>query len=131
MEQEAHLRLGRNLPKLRNPGEEVVRTLVSRVLRSVMVDEIRRRRSRPSGVSAEVEEIPGRPQGEPLAEIREEVGRVQSLFVILSEEQRRVLRMHFQDGLGLRQIVDVLGVPRGTVAAAVRASSPARRSGGK
>jgi RNA polymerase sigma-70 factor (ECF subfamily) len=117
LEQEALLRLGRNLPHLRSGTEIAVRALVSRVLRSVMVDEVRRRKSRPANVSPDVEDLPGPPVGQAPAEVQEDLARVRGLFGILSEDQRRVLRMHFQEGLALRQIADVLGVPRGTVAA--------------
>lgn len=50
-----------------------------------------------------------------IAEVRQRSSRVQSALVQLSEEHRTVLSLFAVDGLGHREIANVLGIPEGTV----------------
>ncbi|MAG54836.1 MAG: hypothetical protein CMJ83_00940 [Planctomycetes bacterium] len=115
LEQEVMLRIGQALPRMQKTGEQSLRGLISRVLRSVLVDEVRRKRRQPTPTDvAEGVADPGTVRDE--AEFQESVALVESRFGYLTNEQRRILQLRFRHGMGFRQIAEVLGVPQGTVA---------------
>ena len=117
--QDVMLKLGRAVGSLRDRRDEAVRALISRTVRSVCVDEIRRRARHPMPVHDEGEaEIadPGSPS--PVQEVAaaESRSELSAAWAALPERERQILRLRFHDGLGFREIAEVLGVPQGSVA---------------
>lgn len=116
LEQEAMLRMAQALPRMRKTDDESVRALISRVLRSVMVDEVRRRKRIPPPSEAADDVADPRAADTERADARDAAETVEALFGYLTEEQRRILVLRFQHGLGFREISEILEIPQGTVA---------------
>jgi RNA polymerase sigma-70 factor (ECF subfamily) len=116
--QDVMLRLVQALPHLRDTRLEAARAFVSRTVRSVCIDEWRRRALRPRPADlTKVDPIDARaaaPEDSAIgAESRESVRRA---WNGLPERERTILKLRFHDGLGFREIAEVLGVPQGSVA---------------
>ena len=119
--QEVLVKLQPALVSLRETRVEAVRALVSRTVRSVCIDEIRRR-AREAGGSAKRE--PGAPEDladhapthDEAAERAESLARVRAVWSGLPERERRILKLRFGDGLSFREISELLDVPQGSVA---------------
>jgi RNA polymerase sigma-70 factor (ECF subfamily) len=116
LEQDAMLRIAQALPRMQATEERSLRALISRVLRSVMVDEVRRKKRLPvvEEAAGEVAATTAAP-GDAVAGA-EDAAKAKARFGYLTEEQRRILTLRFQHGLAFRQIAEILGVPQGTVA---------------
>jgi RNA polymerase sigma-70 factor (ECF subfamily) len=116
--QEVFVRLQPALERMRETRPEAVRALVSRTVRSVCIDEIRRRGRQldfaPAAVATEPEELADPHATD--AEHDELLPRVRELWNALPERDRRILKLRFQDGLSFREIAEVLDVPQGSVA---------------
>lgn len=116
--QEVLLKLQPALERMRETREEAVRALLSRTVRSVCIDEIRRRARR---TSAEAETAPEEledraPSGADVEEEAETRSRVTAVWNALPERERHILQLRFRDGLAFREIAEVLDVPQGSVA---------------
>jgi len=115
--QDVLVKLQPALARLRETREEAVRALVSRTVRSVCIDELRRRARLPAADAAGggLEELaagapPDAAEGD---ELRARVARV---WGTLAARERRILMLRFRDGLSFREIAEVLDVPQGSVA---------------
>jgi RNA polymerase sigma-70 factor (ECF subfamily) len=114
--QDVLLKLGPALANLRDPREEVVRALVSRTVRSVCIDTLRRRARRQSAIEADDRiEAPSAPV-EAEAERRELIDSVRGRWQQLPERERRIVKLRLDDGLSFRAIAELLDVPQGSVA---------------
>ena len=103
--QETFLAVHRALPAFR--GEAKRSTWVYRIaLRAAL----RVRSRRPPEL-----ELPPPERPEPVLEARDEVRRVLEAMQQLNAEQRAVLSLFAIEGLGHKEIAEVLGVPEGTV----------------
>ena len=123
--QEVLVKLQPALEHMRETREEALRALVSRTVRSVCIDEIRRRARQPAAGSTEAEAAPeeladpaasgdeARDQAEEQAEL---LARVRGIWNGLAERERHILELRFRDGLSFREIAEILVVPQGSVA---------------
>lgn len=115
--QEVMLKLGQALPRMREHHDEAVRAVISRTVRSVCVDEMRRRarRPRPEPESGDVADDRTGPSGRAVKV--DDFARLHAAAARkLSPQQRRILKLRFEDGLSFKQIAEVLDVPQGSVA---------------
>jgi RNA polymerase sigma-70 factor (ECF subfamily) len=107
--QEVFLAVHRALPGFR--GDAGISTWVYRIaLRAALRQRARRRPS-----EAVDPEMPADRGGEAHLAARDEARRVQAAVAGLPAEHRAVLSLFAVDGLGHRQIAEILGVPEGTV----------------
>ncbi len=107
--QEAFLAVYRGLPAFR--GEAQLSTWVFRIaLRAAL-----RVRSRRPPLAIEQNFEPASERPEQVLEARDEARRLERAMSRLPAEQRTVLALFAVDGLGHREIAEVLGVPEGTV----------------
>jgi RNA polymerase sigma-70 factor (ECF subfamily) len=119
--QEVLVRLQPALERMRETNVEAVRSLVSRTVRSVCIDELRRRAHRP-GAAPAVQEVAPEELQDPAAsrdeaeERAEVMARVMASWNALPERARRILKLRFHDGLSFREIAELLDVPQGSVA---------------
>ena len=115
--QEVLLKLEPALARQADSGPEALRALVSRTVRSVCIDELRRRALEPRAAPEEhpLEELPERADGAGL-ERDETLARARASWERLPERERSLLVLRFRDGLSLREIAELLGVPQGSVA---------------
>jgi RNA polymerase sigma-70 factor (ECF subfamily) len=116
--QDVMLKLAQALPALRDTRIEAARAFVSRTVRSVCIDEWRRRANRPGAAALDGVDVLDANAAAPAeaatrAESRDSVRRA---WDGLPERERTILRLRFVDGLGFREIGEVLGVPQGSVA---------------
>jgi len=123
--QEVLVKLQPALARMRETRAEALRALVSRTVRSVCIDELRRRARRPAAAAtetgSETESLadPAPPQQEARDEAEEQaelLARVRGAWHELAERDRQVLQLRFRDGLSFREIAEVLDVPQGSVA---------------
>jgi len=75
----------------------------------------RRKLSLPPSEAAE-EAVDPRSEETARSETREAAERVEALFGVLSDDQRRILTLRFRHGLGFREIAQILGIKQGTIA---------------
>ena len=117
IEQDVMLKLGQGLPRMRETGERSLRALISRTLRSVFVDELRKRSRREEPGAAPEEPPDPAPGVSETVATRESVGLLKSAgWARLTRTQRRILKLRFEQGLSFRQIAEFLDVPQGSVA---------------
>jgi RNA polymerase sigma-70 factor (ECF subfamily) len=112
--QETFVRLQPALERLRESREEAVRALVSRTVRSVCIDEVRRRVLRDGTVAPDEIEDPAsslEPEGHAA-----DLERITVRWKALGERERRILVLRFRDDLSFREIAELLDVPQGSVA---------------
>ncbi len=120
--QEVMLRLARTVSRLRRGDDQALRAVISKTVRSVCVDEIRRRARSPAvqpaaaGDERREPEDPRGGAGLGRLELGEDQQRVAAAFATLSERERRIIALRFRDGLGFREIAQLLDVPQGSVA---------------
>jgi RNA polymerase sigma factor (sigma-70 family) len=123
--QEVLAKLQPALERMRETREEAVRALVSRTVRSVCIDEFRRRARQPkaNSSSAAADEAIEVDELEAPASSREEaeeqallLARVAVVWSGLAERERQILALRFRDGLGFREIAELLDLPQGSVA---------------
>jgi RNA polymerase sigma factor (sigma-70 family) len=116
--QDVMLKLAQALPRLRDGRVEAARAFVSRTVRSVCIDEWRRRAQRPGAADLGDVEVRDPKAAAPadLASLAESRESVRGAWERLPERERRILRLRFVDGLGFREIGEILGVPQGSVA---------------
>lgn len=119
--QEVLVKLQPALERMRETREEAVRALLSRTVRSVCIDEIRRRARMPGRTSADAETAPEEledraPSGAEVEEEAETRSRVTAVWNALPERERHILELRFRDALSFREIAEVLDVPQGSVA---------------
>jgi RNA polymerase sigma factor (sigma-70 family) len=116
--QDVMLKLAQALPKLRDDRVEAARAFVSRTVRSVCIDQWRRRAHRPGTAALDGVDVPDPNAAAPAeaATSAESRASVQRAWDALPERERTILRLRFVDGLGFREIGEVLGVPQGSVA---------------
>jgi RNA polymerase sigma-70 factor (ECF subfamily) len=112
------LKLVQALPGLRDQRIEPTRAFISRTMRSVCIDEWRRRAQRPRTEDASELALDDRRTESPpdAATARESRESVRAAWRDLPERDRAILELRFDDGLGFREIAEVLGVPQGSVA---------------
>lgn len=109
--QEALIRLWRN-PEVLTNGRGSVRGWLLTVVRHIVIDRARTRRSRPAEVPVTARTDPAeRDHADAVAA----AVTVHDALGALSEEHRRVLEQVFLHGRGLGEAADALGVPPGTV----------------
>ena len=118
--QDTYLDAWRNLHTLKAPN--AFRTWLFRIAANKAKDYMKKRRVHTesldslldqSGEHAEPVDTKSAPQQIVLDGEREQV--VQNAVMSLSEEHRAVVSMHYIGGLGVSEIAEALGVPRGTV----------------
>lgn len=118
--QEVLVKLSPALERMHTTGAEAVRALVSRTVRSVCIDELRRRARHPVGArraaSTEPEELEDPTSVRELDEQDELLARVRACWSTLGERERHILVLRFHDGLSFREIAELLDVPQGSVA---------------
>lgn len=118
--QETLLRLWRKAAQY-DPARASASAWVYAIARNVSVD-VARREGRTSAWAAEQgpaeEEDPDQPEHHLLTAERE--GLVRSTIAMLPEEQLRVIRLSFFDGLAHAEIAKLLGIPLGTVKSRIR-----------
>lgn len=117
--QEVLVKLQPALARLRSTHAEAVRALVSRTVRSVCIDELRRRARLPRATRAELETSPEELQAPPADDEGEQdelLARVRACWSTLPERERQILALRFHDGLSFREIAELLDVPQGSVA---------------
>lgn len=85
-----------------------------RIVHTVWLDEVRRRRHSSRGAPADTTEHGGE-DGVATVEARLRLDEVRRLMTDLPEEQRATLSLVCIEGLGYRDAANVLGVPIGTV----------------
>ena len=107
--QETFLAVHRALPSFR--GEAQVSTWVFRIALRTALHLRTRRREEPTPVDTELAGA----DVERALEARAEARRLARSFATLAPEQQVVLSLFAVDGLGHREIADVLGIPEGTV----------------
>jgi len=112
--QDVMVRLHRALAGMREGGDAAVRAVIARTVRSVCIDELRRRARHPGPVDAPAE--PADPRGGSIGEAAEERARLARALDALPERERRIVRLRFHDGLSFREIAELLDVPQGSVA---------------
>lgn len=114
--QEVLVKLQPALARLRETRAEAVRALVSRTVRSVCIDEIRRALRFPRE-QREVppEDLPGGSQDQDHDQA-DDLARLATCWNELPERERRILKLRFHDGLSFREIAELLDVPQGSVA---------------
>lgn len=115
--QEVMLKLGHAVPAMRESNPEALRAVVSRTVRSVCIDEFRRRgRRRPAAEASD--DVPDDATGVATrAARRDDAQRLEeAAWSLLTERERQILKLRFQSGLSFRQISEVLDVPQGSVA---------------
>jgi RNA polymerase sigma-70 factor (ECF subfamily) len=116
--QDVMLRLVQALPAMRDGSDPAMRAFVGRTVRSVCIDEWRRRAIRPRGEDVSRLELPD-PRAAAPAEsaMRAESSHgVAAAWAGLPERERAILQLRFRDGLSFREIAEVLAVPQGSVA---------------
>jgi RNA polymerase sigma-70 factor (ECF subfamily) len=118
--QDTYLDAWRHLHTLKAPN--AFRTWLFRIAANKAKDYMKKRRVHTesldslldqSGEHAEPVDTKSAPQQIVLDSEREQV--VQNAVMSLSEEHRAVVSMHYIGGLGVSEIAEALGVPRGTV----------------
>lgn len=118
--QDAYLDAWRNLHTLKAPN--AFRTWLFRIAANKAKDYLKKRRVHTesldsmltqAGDPAEPADAKLEPQQIALDDERAQV--VQNAVMSLSEEHRTVVSMHYIGGLGVSEIAEALGVPRGTV----------------
>lgn len=116
--QDVMLKLVQALPAMKDDRIEPVRAFISRTLRSVIIDEWRKRAARPRPSAADGLEVEDAHAAEPsaAAEAGEAGAALARALDELPERERAILRLRFRDGLGFREIAEVLDVPQGSVA---------------
>ncbi len=119
--QEALVRLARSVPSMRSREDEALRALVSKTVRSVCVDEFRRRALRRRTIRPEMPADvdladDGVPEPGSRASATEEQSRLERAVRTLQPRDRRIIQLRFRDGMGFREIAALLGVPQGSVA---------------
>lgn len=107
--QEAFLAIHRGLPSFR--GESLVSTWVYRIAFRAAL-RVRSRRPPPA---AELEPAHASETPHRALEARDDARRLAVATSLLSAEQRAVIALFAVEGLGHREIAEVLGVPEGTV----------------
>jgi RNA polymerase sigma-70 factor, ECF subfamily len=121
--QEVLVKLQPALERMHETRVEAVRALVSRTVRSVCIDELRRRSRLPVGNRArkerdtaleELQDPASAPDDE--GEHDELLARVRACWKALPEREQRILVLRFHDGLSFREISELLDVPQGSVA---------------
>jgi RNA polymerase sigma-70 factor (ECF subfamily) len=116
--QDVMLKLAQALPRIRDGKIEAARAFVSRTVRSVCIDEWRRRAQRPRASDLALADVADPAAAAPVqsaigAESRE---RLRRAWDALPARERTILKLRFDDGLGFREIAEVLSVPQGSVA---------------
>jgi RNA polymerase sigma-70 factor (ECF subfamily) len=111
--QEVLLKLQPALGRMRDHREPAMRALVSRTVRSVCIDEIRRRQHRVTEpLAGEGVEDAQASEPEDRLEFPE---RLRRAWDALPVRERRILKLRFHDGLTFREIAELLDVPLGSV----------------
>ena len=122
--QEAFLRLWRTLGSFR--GDASVLTFVLTVTKNAALDELRRRKSRPTltmtvqdedGEERQADYADPDPDSDPAKEYarRERIEGVRRAIADLPAEQRMVLTLRDMEGRSYEEISDILGLNEGTV----------------
>jgi RNA polymerase sigma factor (sigma-70 family) len=116
--QDVMLKLIHALPNLRDSRVEAARAFVSRTVRSVCIDAWRRREKRPAASALGSIDLadPAATLPDAAAIAAEGRARVRLAWDSLPERERTILRLRFEDGLGFREIAEVLGAPPGSIA---------------
>jgi len=114
--QEVLVKLQPALARLRETHTEAVRALVSRTVRSVCIDEIRRGLRFPREQREVVPEELQRDSPDPDQDLADDLARLATRWNELPERERRILKLRFHDGLSFREIAELLDVPQGSVA---------------
>lgn len=108
--QDACLKAWRDIPSLRNPDR--YDAWLRRLLVRACLDQVRRRRRRPSEVSLSPEHAAA------ISDVSERMASVDQLehaFSRLSVDHRAVVVLSHFDGLPMSDIAETLGIPVGTV----------------
>jgi len=120
--QEVLLKLQPALERMHETRVEAVRALVSRTVRSVCIDELRRRALLPVNRARKERDTTLEELQDP-ASARDDEGeqdellaRVRACWKVLPEREQRILVLRFHDGLSFREIAELLDVPQGSVA---------------
>jgi RNA polymerase sigma-70 factor (ECF subfamily) len=112
--QDVMVRLHRALARMRDGSDAAVRAVIARTVRSVSIDELRRRARHPGPVEPPAERAD--PGAVPGGETAEERARLARALDELPERERSIVRLRFHDGLSFREIAELLDVPQGSVA---------------
>jgi RNA polymerase sigma-70 factor (ECF subfamily) len=118
--QETLLRLWRKAGQY-NPERASASAWVYTIARNVSVDLVRREACAAAWLNEQgsfEEEDPDQPEQHLLVSEREDL--VRSTLATLPEEQLRVVRLSFFDGLAHSEIAELLGIPLGTVKSRIR-----------
>jgi len=116
--QTAFVRAWDRLPKLRHPG--AFKVWIRQTARRAALDELRRRGSRPAASLDEMggqgDDVPAPDAGpEAVVASAQAADAVRRAVDALPEHHRSVVVLHHFDGLEVREVAEVLGVPLGTV----------------
>ena len=116
--QDVMLKLVQSLPRMRDERVEATRAFVSRTVRSVCIDEWRRRAQRPRAAGLAHVDVPDPAAAAPVQSAigMESRASVRRAWDSLPERERTILKLRFDEGLGFREIGEILGVPQGSVA---------------
>lgn len=91
---------------------------IYRIVSNKCADDIRKRQRRRSADEQLAEEAPvAAPAPDPGAaeDGEDELALLRTAMEAMPEDRRRILRLHYLDGLSTNDIAEVLGIPRGTV----------------
>lgn len=116
--QELFLKLARDAAVISQAQSE--RAIIFTLTRNLALDALRRRSTREDALQRFAGEYPGwfAPAADAAAE--ETRAQITTALAALPEEQRSVIHLHVWEGLGFREIGELLGLPTQTVASRYR-----------
>lgn len=110
--QDSWLAIVRGLRRLDDPAR--FRTWAYRIVTNKCADWTRRRVAQ-RGVAKDLRDAAASDNRSSATHSADEGDRIRGALVRLPDEQRAILSLHYLDGMGVREIARVLGVPEGTV----------------
>ncbi len=110
------LKIQQGVGALRASDDAQTRAWIAQTIRSVCIDEVRRRKRVPGFVALD-ETVPASTDRVVAdAETRDRVEHLKNrAWAVLSARERQVLSLRFHEGLSFRQIAELLDVPQGSV----------------